>query len=321
MNSNFENCSVDVICPVYNKAHLIDGFITSFLNKLPKSNFNLILINDGSSDNLEEVISKYAHDNIQLYNKENGGVSSARNMGLTISKAEYVWFCDPDDEIIANGEDIIKLLYKEKADIYVFAYEESKLDSKKIYVKKNKANNKYNFSDYLLQYDYFGSNNGISTLWNKIYQRCILEEHYFDVNLSNAEDRMFNLDILSGNGICYVSDLIIYNHIIYKEGTLSTVKSAKKIEDIKKVNEKNIEILSLYKSNLNLEKKMNILILCKELMLYGQKGITAYYFKEHKKQTIKIFPLVSWMEVLFMMPFNLYIYKTIKIINRLLTRS
>ncbi|EPJ4383739.1 glycosyltransferase, partial [Klebsiella pneumoniae] len=58
MNSNFENCSVDVICPVYNKAHLIDGFITSFLNKLPKSNFNLILINDGSSDNLEEVISK-----------------------------------------------------------------------------------------------------------------------------------------------------------------------------------------------------------------------------------------------------------------------
>ncbi|HBR3071341.1 TPA: glycosyltransferase, partial [Klebsiella pneumoniae] len=55
MNSNFENCSVDVICPVYNKAHLIDGFITSFLNKLPKSNFNLILINDGSSDNLEEV--------------------------------------------------------------------------------------------------------------------------------------------------------------------------------------------------------------------------------------------------------------------------
>ncbi|HBR9964444.1 TPA: glycosyltransferase family 2 protein [Klebsiella pneumoniae] len=138
MNSNFENCSVDVICPVYNKAHLIDGFITSFLNKLPKSNFNLILINDGSSDNLEEVISKYAHDNIQLYNKENGGVSSARNMGLTISKAEYVWFCDPDDEIIANGEDIIKLLYKEKADIYVFAYKESKLDSKKIYVKKIK---------------------------------------------------------------------------------------------------------------------------------------------------------------------------------------
>lgn len=90
----------------------------------------------------------------------------------------------------------------------------------------------------MLQYDYFGSNNGISTLWNKIYQRCILEEHYFDVNLSNAEDRMFNLDILSGNGICYVSDLIIYNHIIYKEGTLSTVKSAKKIEDIKRLMKK-----------------------------------------------------------------------------------
>lgn len=321
MNSNIETCSVDVICPIYNKAHLIDGFITSFITKLSRSHFNLILINDGSTDNIEEVVSQYTHDNIQMYNKENGGVSSARNMGLKLARAEYVWFCDPDDEIIASGEEIIQLLEKEKADVYAFAYEESKIDSKKLHVDKNKVNRKYIFSDYLLQHDYFGSNNGISTLWNKIYSRDILEGHYFDVNLSNAEDRMFNLNILSGKGLCYVSNVILYNHIIYKEGTLSTVKSAKKIEDIRKVNEKNIHILSLYKSDVNREKKINILILCKELMVYGQKGIAAFYFIEHKKQRVKILPLVKWTEIFFMIPYNLYIYKLIKILKRVLTRG
>lgn len=319
MNSKINTYLVDVICPVYNKAHLIDGFINSFIDKLPKSHFNLILINDGSTDNIEEIIAKYTCENIRMHNKNNGGVSSARNVGLELASAKYVWFCDPDDEIISNGDEVIEVLNKEHVDLYAFAYEESKFSNKKIYMDKNGANKKYSFGDYLLQHDYFGSNNGISTLWNKIFKRDILEGHSFDVKLSNAEDRMFNLNILSGNGLCYVSDITIYKHIIYQEGTLSTVKSAKKIEDIRKVNEKNINILSMYKNNVTRENKINILILCKELMVYGQNNIATFYFKEHKIHKVKILPLVKWTEVFFMIPYNVYIYQLIKKLKQVLT--
>ncbi|MCW1874108.1 glycosyltransferase [Erwinia sp. INIA-01] len=318
MNKISQSYSVDIICPVYNKAHLIDLFIRSFLNNLSDGNFNLILINDGSTDNIEEVVSKYKNKNIKIFNKENGGVSSARNMGLKLATARYIWFCDPDDEVIVNGDSITQLLERENADLYVFSYEESKQGKKIIFRDIGAENKKYDFRDYLLEHDYFGKNNGISTLWNKIYSRSILEGHNFDVKLSNAEDRMFNLNIFSNQGQCYVSDVTIYNHIIYEDGTLSTVKSYKKIENIRLVNEKNIQIISSYKSDVTIEKKKNITILCKELMIYGRKDIPKFYFEEHKKQGLSVFPLLHWSDIIYMIPFNTKIYKIIKGLKKIL---
>lgn len=91
---------VSVIVPVYNTAHLVERCINSILQQT-YLNWELLLIDDGSTDNSLSICQKYTlKDNrIRLYHKENGGVSSARNMGLDNARGDIITFVDADDWI------------------------------------------------------------------------------------------------------------------------------------------------------------------------------------------------------------------------------
>ncbi|MBQ7792192.1 MAG: glycosyltransferase family 2 protein [Clostridia bacterium] len=87
-----------VIVPAYNTEKLISGCIESVLSQT-ESDFELILVNDGSQDKTPEILDTYAKkdDRIRVFHKENGGHTAARNKGLTESRGEYVLFLDCDD--------------------------------------------------------------------------------------------------------------------------------------------------------------------------------------------------------------------------------
>lgn len=303
---------VDIICPVYNKSKLIKTFLESFKKNLPEKYFNLILINDGSTDDTKNIVSHYLCKNIKMYDKINEGVSIARNKGLELSRSKYVWFCDPDDEIIIDGMHILNIIEKNKADLYAFSYVESHVTGSFSKRYDLSDNENITFIDYFQKYSYFNESNGISTLWNKIFARSAIKNTMFDGTLSNAEDRMFNTEVLMNDGNCFVSNIPIYNHIIYDQGTLSTVRSISKIENIKRVNDYNIRLLSELKKDVTFERKMSILILCKEYLLMGHKSVFKFYFEQHLTQKVKIFPLIKTSEFLFMLPMNAFIYKILK---------
>lgn len=86
-----------VVIPLYNKANHIRRAVDSVLNQNYK-NFELIIINDGSTDGGEKVIEEYTDKRIKLINQKNGGESAARNRGLEESRSIYVAFLDADDE-------------------------------------------------------------------------------------------------------------------------------------------------------------------------------------------------------------------------------
>ena len=91
-----------VIISIYNAAKYLDDSINSLLNQTIgfEKNIQIILVNDGSTDNSEEICLKYRDiysENIIYIYKENGGLSSARNIGLNYSKGEFINFLDPDD--------------------------------------------------------------------------------------------------------------------------------------------------------------------------------------------------------------------------------
>ena len=94
---------VSIIVPVYNAEKYIKNCVLSILNQDYK-NIELILVNDGSKDNSYNICKQLAEkDNrIRLFNKENGGTSSARNYGLDNAKGEYVCFIDSDDFACPN---------------------------------------------------------------------------------------------------------------------------------------------------------------------------------------------------------------------------
>lgn len=91
---------IDVIIPVYNGEKYIIEAIKSVEKQTLKPS-NIFIINDGSTDNTEEIIKKYIelskNSNIKYIKKENGGPNSARNLGLKQSQAEFVAFLDADD--------------------------------------------------------------------------------------------------------------------------------------------------------------------------------------------------------------------------------
>ncbi|MFH4451960.1 glycosyltransferase family 2 protein [Vibrio alginolyticus] len=103
---------LSIICPVYNVEDYITECIDSVLPQL-RSNVELILINDGSTDTSGDLISSYSsYSNIKVFHKENGGLSDARNFGLKHSSYDYVAFLDSDDILDKEALDaIFKLMY------------------------------------------------------------------------------------------------------------------------------------------------------------------------------------------------------------------
>lgn len=85
-----------VIIPLYNKEHYIGKTVESVL-KQSFIDYELIIVNDGSTDNSFEVVNNYFDNRIRIINKMNGGVSSARNKGVNIAKGEFICFLDADD--------------------------------------------------------------------------------------------------------------------------------------------------------------------------------------------------------------------------------
>ena len=91
---------VSVIVPVYNVEKYIARCLTSLVNQTIED-LEIIVVNDGSKDNSEQIIKEFKKDykNIIYVKKENGGLSSARNFGLIYATGEYVAFLDSDDYV------------------------------------------------------------------------------------------------------------------------------------------------------------------------------------------------------------------------------
>lgn len=93
---------ISVIIPVYNAEESIVKCLDSIKNQTWKGEFEIIVINDGSTDRSGEILENYRQKNpempIQLIHQENGGVSKARNAGLKIAKGDYIALLDSDDE-------------------------------------------------------------------------------------------------------------------------------------------------------------------------------------------------------------------------------
>lgn len=98
------NCDLSIIIPVFNGANCICACIDSVLKQRDADKFQIIVINDGSTDNTAQIVGEYAtkHPNITLVNQKNAGVSASRNRGTDIARGKYVTFIDADDTIGAK---------------------------------------------------------------------------------------------------------------------------------------------------------------------------------------------------------------------------
>jgi glycosyltransferase involved in cell wall biosynthesis len=103
MTEKLRTCA---IIPTYNRANYIEQCLHSLFNQTEPVS-EIIVVDDGSTDDTEEVLQPYM-DRIQYYRKENGGKSSALNVALTKTTADLIWICDDDDIADKEGHKILK---------------------------------------------------------------------------------------------------------------------------------------------------------------------------------------------------------------------
>lgn len=114
MTNDLNKPTVAVVIPCWNYAKYLKECVDSVVNQTYKAN-EIIIVDDGSPDNTTEVaqnlITKYPDSNIKYLAKQNGGLSSARNAGISISKSKYIQCLDADDKLVPGAiEEHIKLM-------------------------------------------------------------------------------------------------------------------------------------------------------------------------------------------------------------------
>ena len=180
---------VSVITPAYNAEKTIRRCIDSVLNQ-SFEDFELLIINDGSSDSTEEICRSYNDFRLHIYSKENGGVSSAKNLGIEKSEGKYLLFVDADDALPKNAIETLISEADDETDLVIGAPEEIKGKKRTPFIRNDKTYTAEEFLDDYISHD--------SLMWGNVtilFRADIIKENglRFNESVKYGEDHIFNL--------------------------------------------------------------------------------------------------------------------------------
>ncbi len=170
-----------VVIPLYNKELSVTNTINSVLNQTFKE-FEIIIVNDGSTDNSLAVVQKFNDPRIKIIDKSNGGVSSARNRGIEETKYEWICFLDADDLWDENHLSVLNDMINLHTENKVFCTS---------YIRSNQMLPTFQDASIIVIEDYFKEAIKGHFFWTSV--ACIHisvfdNVGYFVVNLNRGED-------------------------------------------------------------------------------------------------------------------------------------
>ncbi|MGL5568828.1 MAG: glycosyltransferase family 2 protein [Cetobacterium sp.] len=242
---------VSIIIPIYNGEDYIESCIES-IRKQRLEEFEVILINDGSTDNtgnICDVLSK--HDTrIKVYHQINKGVSEARNLGLKKANGEYITFIDVDDEISNNYLETLYNLAIKKNKKLVMCSIVSMKENKEIISKKSLNTGNYNYINTMVELLNFKNLN--SGPCGKLIHNSIFNYGLKFPEMKVYEDLIFSFELINIEREIYFTDKAEYYYIhrigvgtmdnFIKEPTIDVIVAIRRIIEYLKDNQL-IEIL------------------------------------------------------------------------------
>lgn len=211
---------VSVIVPIHNAEKTLSRCVESLLAQGYK-NLEIILVNDGSTDRSLEICQSFVNiDNrVVVFDKNKGGVSSARNRGLNAATGSFVQFVDADDTLKPQmTEKLVEAMLETNADVVLCGYD--RVSGKNANAKRPKSavySKASAFKDTFVEL-YKGA--FFNAPWNKLYRRDKIKG-LFDENISMGEDLLFNLAYFSNcDKISVISDNL-YNYNVASQVSLA----------------------------------------------------------------------------------------------------
>ena len=253
-----------IIIPIYNAEATLRRCLDSLVGQ-QFSDYELLLINDGSTDDSDAICREYAntYSCVRYFAKENGGVSSARNLGLKQAEGEYVLFVDSDDYVADNYFAAISAAVKDTSpDLLLFGYcnlgDKSAEWSTGEFYESTETGVAKQVSSALRRYLF-------SSLWNKVFKREIINEYQleFKSDLDIGEDQTYVFEYTMN-----IKTIASITDILYFEDTANCYSLSRKARPY----------------------------LTEQLMEVNRRMYSAYRFKEHSPQAARCYETaLSWM--------------------------
>lgn len=230
-SNTIQKIKLSIIIPCYNAQQSIGKIVGSILGQEYKD-FELILVNDGSTDDTLKVLNKLADKDgrIKVLNKPNGGPSSARNLGLDKAMGEYIQFYDADDDIKPESlSEIVQSMANN--DMVVSGWQTNLHQNGKTIIGYKKLIPEHkvidtNIKEFVLKS--FGTDGVLYNLWNKMLKGDIIRANSlrFDENLNFGEDVLFALNYLKYIERLEILPIVSYE---YTAGSATSVFKASSI--------------------------------------------------------------------------------------------
>ncbi|WP_400077645.1 glycosyltransferase family 2 protein [Winogradskyella sp. R77965] len=214
-----------VVISVYNKAHFVAQTLKSILNQ-DFTDFEIIIVDDGSTDNSLEVLGEFKDERISIFPTKNRGVSSARNFGMLKANADYVALSDGDDIWLTNHLSELKSLIESypNCGIYATSYQKVFFDN---YTTQPKFIN-VDHPFFGIVNDYFTSSTIDNILWTSavvIPKKIIDQGFLFDETLGCGEDIDLWINIAKKFNVGFSSKVTAHKMIHTKDNHLSLTKN------------------------------------------------------------------------------------------------
>ncbi|WP_279155103.1 glycosyltransferase family 2 protein [Thomasclavelia cocleata] len=292
---------ISIIVPVYNAEKYIERCIESIINQTYR-NFELILIDDGSTDDTGQICDSYSFEDcrIQSIHQKNGGAASARNTGIECSKGEYIVFVDSDDYL---SIDFLEKMYfqitRSDYDCCICGYylvvengnQFSKIDiSKSIEMTGLEA----------LKERYLNDNHKVNIVnpWGKIFKKEIFDKIRFSEGLYYEDLDIMPYIYLNMKKIRFMDDCLYYYYIRLGSCSHGIGEDVKRIVDSVFIRQKHIQYYIDQKENKLASKAIQLLL---ELLIeIGCNGWDKENEKEYKAIFNKYFLKIIFSKDIFL---------------------
>lgn len=223
--------AISVIVPVYNAEKYLQRCVDSILSQT-FTDFELLLIDDGSKDKSGAICDEYAakDSRVRVFHKENGGVSSARNLGLDNVKGEWISFIDADDKVKETLCEVLHTYFLRycQCDILRYGYEHRMPSGCTV----TNLSKEYRLTDKEEIIKICDSVCYFEMIWNAAFRAELVRDIRFDTSIDWSEDYLFMYKCISKSREVYIINKVLYHYYDTPNSLRTRVESLRRRIDI-----------------------------------------------------------------------------------------
>ena len=224
---------ISIIIPLYNSEKYIEAALDSILDSdLDKSDYEIIVVNDGSTDKGPVIAQRYAAnvDNIIYLSQENQGQSVARNKGMSMCHGDYFWCVDADDTLEPNLLPIVEIL-RQNPGLDILAVLEQKVTEKHEFVSTHCYHSTVTYKEVISGRDAMVQGYSPSSACALIVKTQMVKDHQvFFVPGITHQDAEWTCRLMPMANRVYFSDIVAYNYIWHDDSVTHSIKPEKKLK-------------------------------------------------------------------------------------------